>query len=404
MTYGNEVTREKTMRTAHRTITAAAMQAHAQVLLQRQVRLKDHGPKCRTGVLWTVLFYAVSRLCSLAAACASLRDAPSDSAVHDALLACLPEGAELQRRLTRALQGDLPNALRRKPQPLAIDLVLIPYHGLPLHQADEIYRSQAKSGTSHFHAYATAYVIRQGLRFTVGLTAVRQGEPLAGVIQRLLTQAAKASVRPRYLLLDRGFCSVDVIRYLQAGRRPFLMPVPKRGRSATHPKGPSGTQVFASWKKSGWGQYTMTNAQGKKATFGVCVKCRNRAGERGRHGREALVYAYGGGLQPGSYRWVQQTYRSRFAIETSYRQLHQGRIRTTTRDPLLRLFYVGLALVLRNVWVWLHWEVLGQRRGNSRRVDLSLLGFRTMLLWLQHGAELRLGIKDEIVVQQPSGS
>src|SRR5262249_21249347 len=115
-------------------------------------------------------------------------------------------------------------------------------------------------------------------------------------------------------------------------------------------------------------------------------------------------YAYGGGLTPGSYRWGQQTYRSRFAIETSYRQLHQGRIRTCTRDPLLRLFYVGLALVLRNVWGWLHWEVLGQRRGSRRRVDLSLLTFRAMLLWLQHGAERRLGIKDEIVVQQPSGS
>ena len=30
------------------------------------------------------------------------------------------------------------------------------------HDGHEIYRSQAKSGTSHFHAYATAYVIRQG--------------------------------------------------------------------------------------------------------------------------------------------------------------------------------------------------------------------------------------------------
>jgi len=37
----------------------------------------------------------------------------------------------------------------------------------------------------------------------------------------------------------------------------------------------------------------------------------------------------------------------RFAIETSYRQLHQARIRTHTRDPLLRLLYVGIALVLQ---------------------------------------------------------
>jgi putative transposase len=123
------------------------------------------------------------------------------------------------------------------------------------------------------------------------------------------------------------------------------------------------------------------------------------AGERGRHGREALVYAYGGGLRPSSYRWVQQTYRSRFAIETSYRQLHQARIRTCTRDPLLRLLYVGIALVLRNVWVWFHWECLAVPHRGGRRVVLSRLRLRQMLLWLQHVAELRLGIRDEIAGQ-----
>jgi len=385
-------------------LTPATVQAHAQGVLQNDLRLKDHGPKCRASILWTVLLYAAARLTSLAAACAWLRDAPSDTAVHDALLAGLPAFAELQRRLNRALRGDLPNALKRNRQPLAIDLILIPYHGLHLHYPNEIYRGQAKSGTTHFHAYATAYVIRKGLRFTVALTPVYRDEALADVIQRLLAQAAKASVRPRYLLLDRGFCSVDVIRYLQHSRRPFLMPVPKRGRKADHPKGPSGTQIFATWKSSGWGQYTMTNAQKRKATFAVCVKCRNRRGERGKHGREALVYAYGGGLQPSSYRWVQQTYRSRFAIETSYRQLHQARIRTCTRNPLLRLLYVGIALILRNVWVWLHWEVLAVRRRGQRRVDLNRLVFRQMTLWLQHDAEQRLGVHDEILVQQPFGS
>ena len=145
-----------------------------------------------------------------------------------------------------------------------------------------------------------------------------------------------------------------------------------------------------------------TDSPQTKATFAVCVKCRNRRGERGRHGREALVYAYGGGLRPSSYRWVQQTYRSRFGIETSYRQMNQARIRTCTRDPLLRLLYVGIALVLRNVWVWWHWEHLSEHRGNSRRLNLNRLTFRRLLLWLQHVAERWLGVLDEIKVQQPA--
>ncbi len=387
------------MRQTQYTLTPRHVHAQATYLIQKHVRLRDHGPKCRAGMLWTVLCYAASRITSLAAACATLRDAPSDTAVHEALLATLPKSVELQRRLNRALQGDLPHALRRRRQPVAVDLTLLPYHGKPLCDLSEIFRSQAKSGTSHFHAYATVYVIRKGQRFTVALTSVSRSEALPAVLKRLLHAAAQAGVRPRYLLLDRGFCSVDVSRYLQAARYGWLMPLVLRGRKPEHPKGVSGSRVFATWKRSGWGQYTRTNAAKRTATFRVCVKCRNRRGERGRRGRQALVYAFGGPLRPSSYTWVKETYRSRFGIETSYRQLHQARIRTCTRDPLLRLLYVAIALLLRNVWVWLHGELLAERRRSHRRLDLRQLTFRHMLLWLQHHAEQWLGVCEELDAQ-----
>ena len=387
------------MRQRQYTLTPAHVQLHASVRMQKHLRLKDHGRKCRADTLCTVLLYAASRILSLAAACAALRDAPSDTTAHDALLATLPDYAELQRRLNRALQGDLPHALRRRRQPLAIDLTLIPYHGKPLRDSDEIYRSKAKSGTSHFHAYATAYVIRKGQRFTVALTSVGRHDALPAVLQRLLREAARAGVRPRYLLLDRGFCSVDVIRYLQNARYAWLMPLVLRGRKADHAKGPSGSRIFAGRKRSGWAEYTMSNATKRKARFRVCIKCRNHRGERGRHGRQALVYAFGGPLPASSFPWIKETYRSRFGIETSYRQMHQARIRTCTRDPLLRLLYVGIALLLRNVWVWLHWQVLAHRQRGGRRIDLGPLSFRKMLVWLQHWAEAHWGVNDEIATE-----
>jgi hypothetical protein len=100
------------------------------------------------------------------------------------------------------------------------------------------------------------------------------------------------------------------------------------------------------------------------------------------------------GLDPPSFDWVRQVYRLRFAIETTYRQMHQARIRTSTRDPLLRLLYVGVALVLRDVWVWFHLRVLARPRRGGRAIDLEMLRFRTMLLWLQHVAEATLGTRD----------
>ncbi len=388
------------MRHSQYTVTSRDVQLHAAQLCQQHLRLRDHGPKCRASILFTILFYAAARISSIAAACAALRDAPCDQAVHDALLATLPSITELQRRLNRALAGDLPKGLRRRSQPLAMDLVLIPYHGEPLHDPDEIYRGQPKSGTSHFHAYATAYVVRQGQRFTLALTYVRKGEKLEEVLKRLLRQVAKAGVQPRYVLLDRGFYSVGVIRYLQHARYPFLMAVVCRGRKVEHPKGPSGTRVFLTWRSSGWGSYTLRDAQKRTATVSICVKCRNYRGQWRRQGRQKLVYGYWG-LKPSSYQWVYETYRSRFGIESSYRQLHQARIRTCSRDPLLRLLYVGIALILRNVWVWLHWQVLSHPRRGGRRVDLNQLPFRAMLLWIQKVAELILGVRDQMRSKHP---
>ena len=388
------------MRRQQYTITSAAIHEHAAQLCQRHLRLKDHGPKCTALTLLTLLFYAAARITSLAAACASLSRAPSDTAVRTALLAPLPTIHELQRRLNRALQGDLPKALRRRRQPLAIDLTLLPYHGEPLEDDNEVYRGQAKDGTSHFHAYATAYVIRKGQRFTVALAYVRKGDDLAGVVKGLLRQAAKAGVRPRYLLLDRGFYQVSVIRYLQAARCPFLMPAPAKGRKADHPQGPSGTRVFHLYKRGGWARYTLTGKGGRKATVSICVKCRNYRGQWKRHGRQALVYAYWG-LSPSGGPWVYQTYRLRFGIETTYRQLREARIRTCTRAPLLRLLYVGIALILRNVWVWLHGEVLSKPRRGGRRIDLNQLPFRVMLSWLQQLTEALLLPWDAILAQRP---
>ena len=47
---------------------------------------------------------------------------------------------------------------------------------------------------------------------------------LVEVLKRLLQYARRAGIQPSLLLLDRGFYSVDVIRYLQAARLPLSCP------------------------------------------------------------------------------------------------------------------------------------------------------------------------------------
>jgi putative transposase len=348
--------------------------------------------------VFTVLLAAAGQCTSIAAACYRLDKAPSEQTIYNALAETLPEYHELERRVNRALQAHLPAALRRRRQQLAIDLTLIPYHGQPQDDPKEIYRSKAKHGTSHFHAYASLYVVCQGQRFTVALTRVMKGECMKPVVQRLLRWGRRAGIRPELLLLDRGFYSVAVIGYLKRARVPFLMPAVARGRKPVAGQPARGIRAFQLAKRGGWGMHTLSS-KGRQEKVRIAVYCGNYRGQWKKHGRYAWVYAYWG-FKPGSLRWLADTYRKRFGIETSYRQMHQGRIKTCTRSPLQRYLYVAIALILRNVWVWLHWESLSTPRRGRRRLNLERLTFEGMLLFLVHVAEAVFGFCDQCATER----
>ena len=86
----------------------------------------------------------------------------------------------------------------------------------------------------------------------------------------------------------------------------------------------------------------------------------------------------------GSPTEIRERYRMRFGIETSYRQMRQARIYTCTRNPHLRLFFVAVALILRNVWVWIHQTRLAEGAGDNLTLHLELLRFKRMLDWIVH--------------------
>ena len=151
-------------------ITKADVHAYAEDWLGTALRLEYQGYKCSTSILLQILLIAAARVVSLFAACRDLADATSDQTIRNALAATLPGIGELERRLNLALVAHVPRALRRKSRMVAIDLTLTPYHGKPALDTKEIFRGEPKSGTTHFHAYATAVVLHKGYRYTLALT------------------------------------------------------------------------------------------------------------------------------------------------------------------------------------------------------------------------------------------
>jgi hypothetical protein len=364
-------------------VTKEEVHGYANHWLSTALRLEYEGTRCTASTLLQILLIAAARMVSIFAACRDLADAPSDQTIRNALGASLPEMAELERRLNRALSTELPKALRRKRRIIAIDLTLIPYHGQPLRHEKEIYRSSRKSGTTHFHAYGTAVVLHKGHRYTLALTHVEQGEPMKNVVQRLLEILRRRDLRIKLLLLDKAFFNVQTLSYLKRAGQGFLIPAVPRGRKPKGRKKATGLRALLK-KKHGYYPLTLeSNVRGKKrrTRVTICVASKywthNKSGQSRR--KKMLYAVWKVRLNPQA---IRATYRKRFGIETSYRQMNEARIRTCTRDPRLRLLFVGIALVLRNVWVWLHFKLAKEKWSDEPRLFLEMLRFNEMLLWI----------------------
>lgn len=364
-------------------VTKDEVHGYANDWLASALQLEYEGRRCTGDTLIQILLIAAARVVSIYAACRDLADAPCDQTIRNALGESLPEMAELERRLNRALTTDLPKALRRKARMIAIDLTLIPYHGQPQEDEKEIYRSSPKSGTTHFHAYASAVVVHKGHRYTLALTHVEQGEAMKDIVQRLLATVRRRNVKIKFLLLDKGFFSVAVISYLKRAGHGFIIPAVPRGRKPKRGKKQTGLRALLK-KNHGYYTHTMTsNAGGKRRStkITICVASKSyRHKKTDKRRRKKLLYAvWKVRLTP---REIRELYRRRFGIETSYRQMNEARIRTCTRDPRQRLLFVGVALVLRNVWVWLHFKLARKKWEAEPQLFLELLRFNEMLLWI----------------------
>jgi putative transposase len=352
----------------------------AQEHLLRAKLVKDHGPRCTAAVVLGIVLRAAAQSISVCAACRDLAKAPSDHAVLTALEEGLPKTLPvLERRLNEALTGELPRNLRRRAWQVAIDWHLVPYYGQPYRSRNEICRSQPKQGTAQFHTYATACIVEYGRRYTLALTWVRRHETMVTVLRRLLARIRETGLKIKCFLLDRAFFNFAVIEFLQQENLPFLMPVKFAGRRPKKRRKLTGLRALKR-QLAGWYSHTMKKGK-REVRFSVCVNYRGYQDRRtGKKKQQKLLFA--AWRVSGTPTEIRERYRERFGIETSYRQRRQGRIYTCTRNPHVRLFFVALSFILRNVWVWIHQMRLAEGSGDTLTLHLELLRFKRMLDWI----------------------
>ncbi len=285
---------------------------------------------------------------SVSGACRRTRRSPSGESVRKALIGNLPgELAELEGRINDGLGQLLPAAFFKRPRRVAIDLHLRPYYGK--RQRTPVRGGKRKAGTKWFWTWATVAVVDRGQRWTIAMTHVKPGDKLEDVLARLLNRVEEAKIPVKMVLVDREFYAANVIAVLQSRNLPFLMPAIRRGElDGVH--GPTGTRRFFEPGMQGFFEHEWT-ARGKSNGQRVKVQMACVPRRPGDRRKTPLVYAFDG-LSSRHLLWYRETYRKRFGIETSYRQLGEGLAQTTTKSPAWRMLLVGVALLMRNLWVW----------------------------------------------------
>ncbi len=281
------------------------------------------------------------------------------------------------------LQRDTVETLPDRPVEVCTDLHLDPYYGEE-EETEALYSSQAKRGTTSFHAYATLYVRVRNKRYTLAVRQLTAGETTGDVLGEFLELLDGLDLGVKAVYLDRGFYNSTCLNLLYAYNYAYVIPIIKWG------------ETIQDELNSGWSREIEHGLAGK-VTFPVFIDCvyqRGRYDENGvaRHGYAADAPFI------DTPRDARHHYSKRFGIESSYRLAKQSLAMTSSRDAGLRLLLFVVSLVLQNSWRYLHWKyVAAPRRGGRHLWEWSFIEFCEMVL---RAAWTALGIRRSVPANQ----
>ena len=196
------------------------------------------------------------------------------------------------------------------------------------------------------------------------------------VLRRMVARIREIGLKIRRVLLDRAFFNGAVVAFLQEERLPFVRPVAIRGRAPKKGTTPSGLRGITP-QPAGWYPHVMKHEK-QLLKISLCLGYRrHRNRKEGKQRHQKLLFA--AWRVPGSPSEIREPYRLRFGIETSFRQMRQARIYPGTRNPRLRLFFLAVALILRNLWVGIHHPRLAEGSGDTVTLQMELLRFKRTL-------------------------
>lgn len=361
--------------------------------LTKHITLEANGYRCRPAMIFDVILKASAECSSIEAACDDLEEVAGSNTIRDYLNTALDIGQlrEQEAEINAALADSIPVSMNRDRLEIAIDFHDEPFYGKQPDLLAVTCKGQAKAGTTRFVRLASCYVIWRQVRLTLAVRYVLPDDLKLEIVQFLLKRLQTLGLTFKVLYMDKGFACGELINYLSEQRQPALIACPIRGKAG-------GTRALCTGRKSYRTDYTFTD--GTQANLAmVATLVPDKTGKRHRKWLAFIVIE----LDWSPFK-IYDTYRRRFGIECSYRLLRRVRASTTSRNPALRFFLLGIGLVLVNVWVFLRWEFTRLMARGPRRVEPQRLRFHRFTRLLIRSIEAVYGSVMSIPTHQPPES
>ena len=343
-------------------LKAEDIRAYTLRTMKEYIEIPADGYCCTTDMIFDVLMKASAECSSLEATCADLEQVADSNTLREYINKALPvkELREQERQINQALAHGIPTRMGRKGIEAAIDFHDEPFYGKQESTRAVTCNGQAKKGTTHFVRIATVYVIWRQVRLTLAVHYVLPDETALNVLKILLKRLKSLNFEAKILYLDKGFAATPIVSYLSHHNQPAIIANPIRGKQG-------GTRALCRGRKSYITDYTFTD--GTQAT--LAMKASLVPDKTGKLRRKWLSFIVI--LLDWSPEKIYQQYRRRFGIECSYRLLRRVRATTTSRNPALRFFLLGIGLILTNAWIFLRWEFARLLARGPQRVDTTRL-------------------------------
>jgi hypothetical protein len=355
----------------HHELKANDVHAYTLETLKEHLSIKADGYICNTEMILNVLIKASAENSSLEAVCADLEETADSNTIREYLNDALPikELREQERQVNEALASCTPEDLVQTDIEIAIDCHDEPFYGKQAGTRQVTCAGQAKKGTTHFVRIATAYIIWRQVRLSLAVRYVLPEDETLEILKFLLERLKKLGFKAKVLYMDKGFSSTAIIQYLTAQQQAAIIACPIRGKKG-------GTRALCRGRSSYSTKYTFTDG----TQTDIAMKASLVPNASGKLRRKWLAFIL------ISLDWkpdkVYDEYRRRFGIECSYRILRRVRAATTSRNPSLRFFLLGIGLILVNAWVFLRWTFSRLMDRGPHRVDLSRFRFNRFTKFL----------------------